>query len=100
MTIKRIDQAWQYKNEVELVSASYMGKKRYNPRIYIPIHTTYEKDWDYAHDLLKTLAQYNHCNMVINVRKEVETWSETSDSGKGTHYYKVARFSGIAVVKS
>lgn len=66
----------------------------------IEIETTYEKDWDYAKNLLRALAWYHDCNMVVEVQKEVETWSERSESGKGTHYYKVAKYIGVAVRKA
>lgn len=96
-TLVKIDDAWEKKDEVELVSASYMGKKRYDPTRQLEIETTWARDWDYARDLLKTLASYHGYDMVLDVRKEVRTEEETSDSGKGTHYYKVARYSGVAV---
>lgn len=96
--LAEIDDAWENKDEVELVSASYMGKKRYDSTSQLEIKTTWEREWDYARDLLKALALYHNRDMVINVRKEVKTGEEISDSGKGTHYYKVARYSGVAVV--
>lgn len=97
--LAEIDNAWANLDEVELVSASYMGKKRYDPTQRLEINTTWERDWDYARDLLKALALYYGYDMVIDVEKEVRTKSERSNSGKGTHYYKVARYSGVAVVR-
>lgn len=98
-TLEGIDDAWSNKDEVELVSASYMGKKRYAPTSQLSIETTWERDWDYARDILKALASYYNRDMVIDVRKEVKTREEESDSGKGTHYYKVAKYKGVAVIR-
>lgn len=99
-TLLQMDKAWMEKNKVELVSSNYMGRKKYDKTgIPLEIQTTYERDWDYAENLLKALALYNGYDMVIDVRKVVETKEEESDSGRGTHYYKVVSYSGEAVQK-
>lgn len=97
--LQKIDYAWSNKNDVELVSANYHGKKRYESGTEVELSTTWERDWDYARELLKALAAYYGCDMVIKVEKATDTWKEPSESGKGTHYYKVVSFSGIAVRK-
>lgn len=99
-TLLQIQKAWLENDKVELVSSNYRGRKKYDwDCIPLNIETTYERDWNYAKKLLRTLALYEGYDMVIDVRQDKKTEEEESDSGRGTHYYTVVSYSGTAVRK-
>lgn len=84
--LNELQRAIDTSESVELVSKSYKGRKPISGD-GIEISSLWHSDWDNCDYDLKVLARLNDCDIVMNVDKErdVETWEEEKDNGKGTY---------------
>ena len=65
---------------------------------FSPKSNYYRKRHDATHEL-QAFAKYFERDMILDFKYERVEESETSDSGRGTHYYTTWCCSGIAVKK-
>lgn len=96
---QNLENAWNNCGDVEMVSWRYQGHKKFIVGSEIPIRSNYYRDRNEATHELQAFAKYHNRDMILKFKYERAEESETSDSGKGTHYYSTWSCSGIAVKK-
>lgn len=84
--LNELQRAIDTASAVELVSKSYKGRKPIAGEGEV-IESGWHADWDECDYDLKILARFNDCDIVMDVDKQrdVETWEERKDNGKGTY---------------
>lgn len=97
---KRVEEAMNNSDNVEVVSKNYQGKKMYIPNSKKNIQSRSYRYREDAREELCIIAKYFGCDMILDFKYERYECEEPSDSGKGTHIYSEWSCSGIAVKKS
>ena len=96
---QKLEDVWEDCEDVEIVSSRYKGHKKFIARSEMPIKSNFYRKRDDATHELQAFAKYYERDMILDFKYERVEESETSDSGKGTHYYTTWSCSGIAVKK-
>lgn len=95
---EKINIAWKKSSSVKIYNRNYHGKIPKKGPTW-KFETTYYKDRDYALNLLKAVAAFHGYNLIYDVYYDKSTNSKPSENGKGTYYYSVFKYSGIAAHK-